>query len=238
MINTLLQGPDKYEYFLSQCWPEFIQTSKTCNSDNYRVHKKFLDRQNTIELPKGKTISYEQEAKKLGGNAYIDVIKQEKANILKYVEDVIAAEAKAKADAEEREKIVKGLDREYFENLLNTNNTELFIIKLCSLFDAKLRFDYHFDGEDFSARMNQYFAKMRSEAPKSRTVDDGWGYMVKDEAYEKDVVVPAQERIDRLSNVFNILRMQRNNIAHAEAKNVPELSIGALKECLDHVFSI
>ena len=77
---------------------------------------------------------------------------------------------------------------------------------------------------------------LNDKAPKSRDMDDGWGYYVLDDKYENEVVIPEKNRIRHLSDIFNRLRIQRNNIAHSEKKSVEELSIYELNECLDHVF--
>lgn len=79
---------------------------------------------------------------------------------------------------------------------------------------------------------------MSENAPKSRDIDDGWGYMVLDQAYENDVIVPERNRIEHLTDIFNRLRIQRNNIAHSESKKVQELNEAELRECLEFVFSI
>ena len=133
-------------------------------------------------------------------------------------------------NAKERAKIVKGLDRKYFEDLLVKKETELFIIKLCALFDAILKFDFKCDGEDFNLRMNQYF----DNGPKSQYVDDGWGYDTLDTEHEENVVKPW----NNLRDLFNRLRIQRNNIAHSESKPNKELTMDELKTCLEHVLSI
>ena len=91
------------------------------------------------------------------------------------------------------------------------------------------------EGEDFSERMNKYFAQMSAADPKSRDMDDGWGYMVLDQKYEEEVVIPARNRTNHLSDIFNRLRIQRNNIAHSETRKVNELSPIELNECLDFV---
>ena len=76
---------------------------------------------------------------------------------------------------------------------------------------------------------------MSAADPKSRDMDDGWGYMVLDQKYEEEVVIPARNRTNHLSDIFNRLRIQRNNIAHSETRKVNELSPIELNECLDFV---
>ena len=233
---TLLHGPEVYERFLRECWNLFRVDRNTVE---YREHESLFNKQVLIDYPKRDEHNFpfdlEKEASKLTDNRIIKIIQEKKDAIYKGIEDDIAARKKAKEEAEERAKIVKGLTREYFEELLSKKETELFIIKLCAYFDAILRFDYHFDGEDFSARMNQYFAQLDSCAPQSRDKDDGWGYMVLDEEYENNVVIPERNRISHLRDLFNRLRIQRNNIAHSESKKVNELSESELKECLDNI---
>lgn len=174
----------------------------------------------------------------LEDNPIITHIKELKESIYESVVNRLAAEKKAQEEAVEREKIAKGLTKDYFENLLATGGTELFYIKLCSLLDAIFKFDYHYEGEEFSARMNAHFAKLEALAPKSRDCDDGWGYMVLDTEYEKSIVKPEAQKIAHLRDIINRLRIQRNNIAHSEKNAVVELNTKELKECLDYVFSI
>ena len=174
----------------------------------------------------------------LNNNPIIVKITELKEKILSDVEETIAAEKKAKEERIEREKIARGLTKEYFEELLSSGSNDLFYIKLCSLLDAIFRFDYHYEGEDFSARMNAHFRKLEANAPKSRDCDDGWGYMVLDNEYENSVVIPEKEKIEHLRDILNRLRIQRNNIAHSEHQTVKELSTSEMKECLEYVFSI
>lgn len=174
----------------------------------------------------------------LEDNPIINHIKELKESIYIAVSNRLEAEKKAKEEAIEREKVAKGLTKEYFENLLSSGGTELFYIKLCSLLDAIFKYDYHYEGDDFSARMNAHFAKLEALAPKSRNCDDGWGYMVLDTEYEETVVKPESKKIAHLRDIFNRLRMQRNNIAHSEKNPVAELDSTELKECLEYVFSI
>lgn len=171
-------------------------------------------------------------------NPIIEHIKELKESIYIAVSNRLEAEKKAKEEAMEREKVTKSLTKEYFENLLSTGGTELFYIKLCSLLDAIFKYDYHYEGEDFSARMNAHFAKLEALAPKSRDCDDGWEYMVLDTEYEENVVKPEAKKIAHLRDIFNRLRMQRNNISHPKKENVKELTNSELIECLEYVFSI
>ena len=235
LAQGLLIGPSNYVNFLKGCWRLFNLTKEY---SEYKEHKKFIERQNKIDLkqdPSLRMVNIEDEASKLGGNRIISLIKAEKVKILDSIKARLEAAKKAKEEAAEKAKIVKGLTREYFEGLLQKGEKEMFIIKLCALFDAILKFDYHLEGEDFSERMNKYFIQMNECAPKSRDKDDGWGYMVLDQEYEDEVVIPEQQRIKHLSDILNRLRIQRNNIAHSESKPVKELSDNELNECLDHI---
>ena len=190
------------------------------------------------------SINTSSECKVVENNKIIEYIKSLKEDIYKEVENRVNAEIKDKQDAIERAKIVRGLDKEYFEGLLakkglfSKKEQRLFIIDLCSLLDAIFKFDYKCEGEDFYERMTCFFSRMSDNAPKSRDMDDGWGYMVLDNKYENEVVIPEKNRIERLTDIFNRLRIQRNNIAHSESKKVQELNEDELRECLEFVFSI
>ena len=174
----------------------------------------------------------------LNDNPVIELIKQLKDDLYKKVQELVEADKKAEEEKIERAKIVKGLTKDYFDNLLRNNGEELFYIKLCSLLDAIFKFDFHYTGEDFSERMNAHFKALEDGAPKPRDCDDGWGYMVNDYEYEKQVVIPEKNRIEHLKDIFNRLRIERNNIAHSEHQDVKKLTEDELNECLEYVFSI
>lgn len=174
----------------------------------------------------------------LKSNKVIDYIKAVKEKIYNQVVDVINAEKQAEAEKIERAKIVKGLSKEYFDDLLAKGGNELFIIKLCALLDAIFKFDYHYEGDDYSERMNAHFKNLEVNLPKSRDCDDGWGYMVLDQEYEETVVKPAKDNLNHLRDLFYRLRISRNNIAHSESNKIKELSLDELREAKDYVFSI
>ncbi len=126
--------------------------------------------------------------------------------------------------------MVKGLTREYFDDLLSNDDEEIFVIKLCSLFDAILRFDYKCDAEDFYGRMNQFFDK----GPKSQYYDnDDSGYMVLNTDYENEYVQPWNDNRE----LMNKLRIKRNTIVHPENDERANLNNEELKQCLDFVFA-
>ena len=112
------------------------------------------------------------------------------------------------------------------------------MIKLCALQDAIFMYDYHYDGEDYSERLNAHFKELEDCAPKSRQCDDGLGYMVDDTEWENSEVIPAKNRINHLRDLFYRLRVSRNNISHPKKENVKELTNSELIECLEYVFSI
>ena len=240
LAEKLARGKTAYSELLGESWCIFNA------AEGDPEHKRLIALSNKIDenrhettMFNGERIMLSTEAQKLENNKIIAYFKERKENLYENVKRAIEAEKKAKEEAAERAKIVKGLTREHFEELLakkDSGSRKLFIIDLCSLFDAILRFDYHIEGEDFSARMNKYFAQMNENAPQSRTMDDGWGYQVPDTKYDEEVVIPEQERINHLSDIFNRLRIERNNIAHSERKPVKELSESELNECLNHIF--
>ena len=170
----------------------------------------------------------DNEIKKTDKNKLIEYFESFKNNVFERTKTIVTAEEKEKQDKIERAKLVKGLTREYFENLLSNGSEEMFVIKLCSLFDAILRFDYKCNADDLYERMNQFFDK----GPKSRNCDDGWGYMVLDTEYENEYVQPWNENRE----LMNKLRMKRNSIVHPENNKCADLNNEELKQCLDFVF--
>jgi len=201
------------------------------DSENAKIRTAFIKEHGTIEKCCGM----------LSNNPIILFIKTKKEEIYEYVEASIEAEKKIKEDAIEREKIAKGLTLDYFNGLLTKAQTdedtkELFIIKLCALQDAIFLYDFHYDGEDYSARMNQHFKSLESSLPKLQGIDDGWGYVVNDVEWENTNVIPARQRWNLLKDLFYKLRVTRNNISHGAKDKVEELSIDELRMCLDFIF--
>lgn len=252
LADKLTLGKDNYSKLLQSVWGTFaLKPGYVYDGKSYEELEKLITIQNPIQVNNyvkitidGRRFSASDESKKLTDNRHIAYIKELKENIYKTVSDAIDAENQRKQDAIDRAKAVKGLTKDYFESLLDKKGLRakkeqrLFILDLCSLFDAILKFDYKCIGEDFFERMTYYFDKMKAAAPQSRTTDDGWGYQVPDVQYDKEVVIPEHNRIEHLCNIFSRLRIQRNNIAHSESKKVDELTREELRECLEYVFSI
>ncbi len=251
--DLLVLGKDRYPELLRRVWETFTLKPGYVGIKPYEDLEKMIVRQNPISVDNYGHIKIEgsntqidvsSESKKLTDNRLIEYIKGLKENIYTSVSNDINAENQRKQDAIDRAKAVKGLTKDYFEDLLgkkglfSKKEQRLFILDLCSLFDAILKFDYKCEGEDFYERMTDYFKKLYAAAPQSRTMDDGWGYQVPDTQYDEEVVVPEQERLNHLCDIFSRLRIQRNNIAHSESKKVQELSEAELRECLEYVFSI
>lgn len=239
LAEKLTRGKTYYSDLLNESWNVFN------DKEGDPEHKRLIALSHKIDARYGmvslgeEQINIASEEGKLNNNRLIALLKARKEDLYESVKKAVEAEKKAKEEAAERAKIVKGLTKDHFESLLSKGDAgsrKLFIIDLCSLFDAYLKFDYHLEGEDFSARMNKYFAQLNDAAPKSRTMDDGWGYQVPDTQYDEEVVIPEQNRISHLSDIFNRLRIERNNIAHSERKPVKELSEKELEECLNYLF--
>lgn len=99
-------------------------------------------------------------------------------------------------------------------------------------------YDYHYEGHDYASRLNNHFNQMVENSPKSREMDDGWGYMVLDTEWETEAVKPAFDKISHLRDLFYRLRVSRNNISHPKKEVVKELTYAELVECLEYIFSI
>lgn len=173
-------------------------------------------------------IYIKDEYTKTSENKLIEYFESFKNDIFNETKLIVEAEEKERLDKLERAKLVKGLTREYFENLLLKGNDEMFVIKLCSLFDAIIRFDYNCDADDFFGRMNQFFDK----GPKKQDTSDVWAYLTYGIHYEEKYVKPWEEK----RALLNKLRIKRNSIVHPEKDERAELSDKELKECLDFVF--
>ena len=255
LAKILIRGKDSYPEFLVNAWDTFkISTSqkeKKPNGNYLECEGSIINKQNPLKFEDdgftfidGIPAAFADIAGKLKGNRLIEIIKKKKDEIYNEVGKLIGAEEEEKKKKLDRSKETKGLTKEYFEDLLSKKglfakrSERLFVLDLCSLFDAILKYDYDCEGEDLFSRMDAYFKLLKSKAPKSREIDDGWGYMVPDHEYERNTVMPEQNRIKHLEDLFNRLRMERNNIAHSETTKVKDLSKDELKECLDYVFSI
>lgn len=169
------------------------------------------------------------ESQKTSDNAIIKYFEMFKNDVFNKIKTIIDAENKEKEGKLEKARLTKELTRPYFENLLLMGNEDMFIVKLCSLFETILRFDYKCDHDDIYENMKQFFDK----GPKSRDIDDGWGYMTLDTEYEERYVKPWNEKKD----LMNKLRLKRNSIVHPERNEHADLSEEELKKCLDFVFA-
>lgn len=123
------------------------------------------------------------------------------------LKDKILKDLQLKID---KETLTNGLTKEYFESLLQSNNLELLVIKLCVKIEAILKCDYKYEGT-FEEMLSKFTEKHGYE-------DDGWGYNVGS---------------DR-SKLFHKLRKYRNGIVHPEqSKEV--LIVDELKSLIKYV---
>lgn len=172
----------------------------------------------------------DKESIKIDDNKLMQYFESFKKNIFEQTKSIVDAVEKEKQDKIERAKFVRWLTHEYFENLLSNDNVKMFVIDLCTLFDAILHFDYKCDAKDFYGRMNQFFDKW----PKSRYYEDVWLETdVIDLEYENKYVQPWNDNRD----LINKLRIKRNSIVHPENDERANLNKKELKQCLDFVFT-
>ena len=258
MLDESDEGKQK---FLSRAFMEFVYPDK--QRANYKDHESLLKNQNRTEFENDdadraeysmKGTSFRLEfirkhgnkrieaiASELPTNDVIEHIKELKERVYNAVVARLEAEQQREKERKEREKMAKGLTKSYFENLLSSGTAEslkLFKLELCSLLDAIFIYDYHYEGADFSERMNAHFKGIEAALPEPRTMDDGWGYSVPDTKYTEEVVEPERNKFTHLRDLFYRLRISRNNILHPEKVSVKELSLDELKECLEYVFKI
>ena len=235
LADFLMNGNEKkllhesWEYFNSRCSDELtIKQPVIITRDSYlpTTDKKYVYYQDLRNV----CSDIDNESKKIDKNKLIEYFESFKNNVFEKTKAIVTAEEKDKQDKIERAKLVKGLTREYFDDLLSNDDEEIFVIKLCSLFDAILRFDYKCDAEDFYGRMNQFFDK----GPKSQYYDnDDSGYMVLNTDYENEYVQPWNDNRE----LMNKLRIKRNTIVHPENDERANLNNEELKQCLDFVFA-
>ena len=249
------------ERLLARVFEEFTFPNK--QSSEYAKHEALLKNQNRIELENDavETANINREGRSFRtdfirkhnnkrlevlaimteNNPIIEHIKELKERVYQSVVDRLEKQKQLEKERKEREKMAKGLTKDYFEGLLDSGKPEslkLFKLELCSLLDAIFIYDYHYQGEDFSERMNAHFRQLESTLPEPRLKDDGWGYQVPDTEYTENVVEPARGELAGLRDLFYRLRVSRNNILHPEKVAIKELSIDELRKCLQYVFSI
>lgn len=139
--------------------------------------------------------------------AYWDNRKPKPRITAEEVKDKILKELQLKID---KETLTNGLTKEYFETLLQSNNLELLVIKLCVKLEAILKCDYKYEGT-FEEMLSKFTEKHGYE-------DDGWGYNVE----------------SNRSKLFHKLRKYRNGIVHPEqAKET--LTLDELKSLIKYV---
>ena len=110
----------------------------------------------------------------------------------------------------DKEKLTKGLTKEYFEELIIKGDVELLVIKLCVKLEAILKCDYKYEGT-FEEMLSKFTSAHGYE-------DDGWGYSVE----------------SRRTILFHKLRKYRNGIVHPEqAKEA--LTVDELKSLIKYV---
>ncbi len=112
------------------------------------------------------------------------------------------------SDLKQKDKVIGGLTKEYFEDELEKGNTETVIVNLCKRLEAVLRYSYRFSG-DFSEMLKQYCT-----------------VYVQDENYD-----------GKTQRLLNALRMARNNIVHPEKTNVT-LTIEDIRYCIDYICNL
>ena len=153
-------------------------------------------------------------------NALKEEEESEKKRLLDSLERQFVSpikEKKLKIIAEHEAKIqmndmVSGtFTKDFFMSEITQQHFENCIIKLCTLFEMKLKADGK-TGE-FSKMIDDYCGRFYG--------DDGWGYNVCQDSHKVDIL--------------NRLRMQRNNILHADAKEVKPLSAEELIECVNEI---
>lgn len=123
------------------------------------------------------------------------------------LKDKILKDLQLKID---KETLTNGLTKEYFESLLQSNNLELLVIKLCVKLEAILKCDYKYEGT-FEEILSKFTEKHGYEY-------DDWGYNVESDS----------------SKLFHKLRKYRNGIVHPEqSKEV--ITVDDLKSLIKYV---
>ena len=153
-------------------------------------------------------------------NALKEEEESEKKRLLDSLERLFVSpikEKKLKIIAEHEAKLqmndmISGtFTKDFFMLEIAQNHLENCIIKLCTLFEIKLKADGKTG--DFSKMVDSYCGRFYG--------DDGWGYNVCQDSHKVDIL--------------NRLRMQRNNILHADSKEVKPLTAEELIECVNEI---
>ncbi len=213
--NDLLEGPSKYPKILEDCWGIFNSSSRNEPNEKVKMLKKY---QNDISSVKNGRRLKSTDISNLDDNEIIKDIKFLKNQIFTDTFNKIQKEKQIDLDKLEREKFVNTFTRKSFEDLLINNDRENFIIRLCMLLDAILKYDYKCAGNDFYTRLNNFI---------NLNDIDNENSVFKDNVECKNI-----------GNHLNRLRITRNNIVHFARTKVKSLSDEELRQCLDFTFSI
>ena len=145
-------------------------------------------------------------AKKAGAKVFIHIDNNPKHHMVGYALEY-GLKKLLKID---KEKLTKGLTKEYFEELIIKGDVELLVIKLCVKLEAILKCDYKLVGT-FEEMLSKFTSAHGYE-------DDGWGYSVE----------------SRRTILFHKLRKYRNGIVHSE-QSKETLTENELKEIIDYI---
>jgi len=161
-------------------------------------------------------------------NSFIELCKKYKEE--KYKEwctsveneiELLSGDKKAK---EEFEKIMQEIPSELLTSIVEKNEIESAIIKICVKFESILKYKYRFEG-NLLETYNEYKKKFLV----LENMYDDEGYCI---SRNND------ERKKHIDDLLSRLRMQRNNIVHAEKNNVVELNRKELLECIEIIEKI
>ncbi len=125
----------------------------------------------------------------------------------------------------DKETLTAGLSEDYFNTLLDSNNIELLVVKLCVKLEAILKCDYKYEG-DFKDMLDKFISK---ELRIIGNWDDEDNNYYSDQAHNKF----AKE----MTTLLNKLRKCRNDIVHAE-KNTEKLSKEELLKLIKYIVKL
>lgn len=144
---------------------------------------------------------------------YILCVKDKIAKSINFIEEQkLEVSSKYTAIIQTKDLISKNYTKKYFISEIEQNHMEDVIIKLCTLFELKLKGN-GFTG-DFSVMLKSYCQKFYEE--------DDW---------REEIICNNPQ----LVNSLQTLRMMRNNILHPNSKEINKLTKEELLSCINHI---
>ena len=154
----------------------------------------------------------------------LDYIRKEKERIcdeyITKLDDIIERITNRKAREREYNKITSELSKEYLTSELDRGEADKVVVLICKRLQIILEHKFGYSGDLFTMIDTLIDKTMKLHNCTDDEDNSYYAYMEEDRLFTKRI------------QLLHKLRMKRNNIVHAETKEV-EMSIEEIKECID-----